>query len=100
MGLAPFVPVLCLLALVKVFQVFRAAEMALDADRDRLLRHAAELEAEAADLERQATGPVTHVQPPGYSVTQTVQQAQQHTNRPSRRGSRTKRLRTRTALAA
>jgi hypothetical protein len=53
-----------------------AQEMTVDADRDHLLRMAVELEREAADLELQATE-VTHVQPPGYSGTQTVQQVQQ-----------------------
>ena len=54
-----------------------AAEMAVDADRDRLLSHAVELEAEAAELDRQAMAPVTQAQPPGYSATQPVQQVQQ-----------------------
>jgi hypothetical protein len=54
-----------------------AAEMTLDADRDRLHRHAAELVAEAAELDRQAIAPITQVQPPGYSTTQPVQQVQQ-----------------------
>ena len=52
-----------------------ARQMTQDADRDHLLRIAVELEAEAAELDRQATAPITQVQPPGYS--QPVQQAQQ-----------------------
>ena len=51
--------------------------MTADTDRDRLLRHAIELEAEAAELDRQAAAPVTQVQPSGYSTTQPVQQVQQ-----------------------
>jgi hypothetical protein len=54
-----------------------AGEMTADADQDRMVRYAIELEAEAAELDRQAAAPVTQVQPPGYSVTQPVQQTQQ-----------------------
>ena len=54
-----------------------ARQMTQDADRDHLLRIAVELEAEAAELDRQATAPITQVQPPGYSTTQPVQQGQQ-----------------------
>jgi hypothetical protein len=52
--------------------------LTLDADRDRLLRHAAELEAQAAELERtfEQVGPV----PPVAQVVQVQvqQQQQQH----------------------
>ena len=54
-----------------------AREMTAEADRDKLLRHSVELEAEAAELDRQAMAPATQVQPPGHSATQPVQQVQQ-----------------------
>ena len=54
-----------------------AGEMTQDADRDHLLRIAAELEAEAVELERQASSKATQVQPPGFSGTQPLQQVQQ-----------------------
>jgi hypothetical protein len=50
--------------------------MAVDADRYRLLRHATDLEAEAAELDRQASVSVTQAQPPGDSSMQPVEQAQ------------------------
>ena len=54
--------------------------MSLRIDRERLLAIAVELEREAAELERQAAQPVTHIQQGGYStmpMEQRVQQAQQ-----------------------
>jgi len=54
-----------------------AGEMTAVADREFLLRIAVELEAEAAELDRQANAPVTLVQPPGFSTTQPIQQVRQ-----------------------
>jgi hypothetical protein len=50
--------------------------MSLHADRERLLAIAADLDREAAELERRATQSVTHIQQGGYSTTQPMQQVQ------------------------
>jgi hypothetical protein len=51
--------------------------MTLNADRDRLLAIAQELETEADDLEAQANAAMTQDQPPGFSTTMPMQQVQQ-----------------------
>jgi len=58
-----------------------AREMTTDTDHDHLLTHAAELAAEAAELDRQAAAQITQAQPAGYSTSQPVQQAQQQQQR-------------------
>jgi hypothetical protein len=51
--------------------------MTVNTHHDSLIRHAAELEAEAAILERKAAVQVTQVQPHGYSTARPTQQQQQ-----------------------
>jgi hypothetical protein len=51
--------------------------MSLNADRDRLLAIAQELETEADDLEARANVAMTQDQPPGFSTTMPMQQVQQ-----------------------
>src|SRR5262245_19652816 len=83
-GRKPAVPTLAQLmqqAYAKLDDAARARRwaggMTAVADREFLLRVAIELEAEAAELDRQANAPATLAQPPGFSTTQPIQQVRQ-----------------------